>query len=356
MSPWYQNLIGWGATLALGATGGGVFNALGLPLPWMLGALLFCLIGALAGLPLRAPAPIRPWVVAVIGVMLGASFHAETFSHAWGWIASLLGLVLSMALSAALVVPLFIRFGGMSPATALFAAMPGGLSEMVEIGRAYGGDERMITLAHTARIILVIAVLAVWFRLVLGLEVQGVAPLGKQVGPPGLTDSLLLLGCGVIGAGAGRRIKLPAPTFLGPMALSALVHVLGWTDSSPPSWLVISAQIALGSILGSRFVGVPVRAVGRALMLGLVATGLMLTVVLALAVLLHGSLGQDTEQVVLAYAPGGLTEMSLIALSMGADVAYVATHHLVRIILLMALASSLIGAIAKRLSKADQAR
>lgn len=346
-SPW----IGWIATVALGAAGGGVFRALGLPLPWMLGALLFCLIGALAGAPLRAPTPARPWVVAVIGVMLGASFHPGTFSHVLGWAASLVGLVVSMALSAALVVPLFRRFGQMSPATSLFAAMPGGLSEMVEIGRAYGGDERAITLAHTARIILVIAVLAVWFRVVLGLDVQGVAPLGQQSDPPGVWDSAILLVCGVVGALAGQRFKLPAPTFLGPMALSAAVHVAGVTDSSPPAWLVIAAQVVLGSILGARFVGMPARAVVRALVLGLVATALMLAVVLALAVGLHGMLGQDTEQVVLAYAPGGLTEMSLIALSMGADVAYVATHHMVRVILLMALASSLIGAIARRMNR-----
>jgi len=41
---------------------------------------------------------------------------------------------------------------------------------------------------------------------------------------------------------------------------------------------------------------------------------------------------------VLAYSPGGLAEMSLVALAMNADIAYVASHHLVRISVVMALA------------------
>ena len=42
--------------------------------------------------------------------------------------------------------------------------------------------------------------------------------------------------------------------------------------------------------------------------------------------------------VLLAFAPGGLAEMSLIALALGVDVAYVATHHVVRIFFIVALA------------------
>jgi len=34
---------------------------------------------------------------------------------------------------------------------------------------------------------------------------------------------------------------------------------------------------------------------------------------------------------VLAFSPGGLTEMSLVALALEIDTAFVATHHIVRI-------------------------
>ena len=37
----------------------------------------------------------------------------------------------------------------------------------------------------------------------------------------------------------------------------------------------------------------------------------------------------------LAYSPGGITEMTLLALSLDLDAAFVATHHVIRISLLV---------------------
>ena len=68
--------------------------------------------------------------------------------------------------------------------------MPGGVVEMVEIGRAEGGDEKAIILAHVWRIVLVIAAIAFWFRLVLGFGVDGMMPLSET--PTGPVDLLIL--------------------------------------------------------------------------------------------------------------------------------------------------------------------
>jgi hypothetical protein len=37
----------------------------------------------------------------------------------------------------------------------------------------------------------------------------------------------------------------------------------------------------------------------------------------------------------LAYSPGGLAEMSLVALSRGIEVAFVAAHHIIRVFIVM---------------------
>jgi hypothetical protein len=48
--------------------------------------------------------------------------------------------------------------------------------------------------------------------------------------------------------------------------------------------------------------------------------------------------GLPVVALMLAFAPGGLAEMSLIAIAIGADAAFVATHHVVRIFLIVVLA------------------
>ena len=64
----------------------------------------------------------------------------------------------------------------------------------------------------------------------------------------------------------------------------------------------------------------------------------MLMLTFSFAFAFYQMFGQTLEQLVLAYSPGGLAEMSLVALAMNADIAYVASHHLVRISVVMMMA------------------
>ena len=337
------------ATIALGASGGALFYALNMPLPWMLGAIVITLVGTLAGWNLSGPERARPYVVAIIGVMLGSGFKPDTFDHLDQWAVSLAGLVLCVAMSAFIVQAYLHRIGGQSRVTALFSAMPGGVVEMVEIGRAQGGDEKAISLAHVWRIILVIAAIAFWFRWVLGYEVDGMMQLTPE--PNGPLDLLILGLCAVLGSALGLGLKLPAPTFIGPMALSAAAHMVGITHGSPPLALVIMAQIFLGTIVGCRFKGSQPADVFYAFRLAIVSTAIMMAVAAVTAWGVNVVTGYSTAQLLLAYAPGGLNEMSLVSLAIQADVAFVATHHLVRIIVLLALAGTVLAKVATIMNK-----
>lgn len=323
--------------LLVGAGGGVAFAQLGLPLPWMLGALTATLVAAVAGVRLHLPMAIRPPVIVVIGVLLGSGFTPDLLAQAGGWAVSLLAMAVYLAVAAAVVVPFYARVGGFDRVTAYFAGMPGGLTEMVTLGAEAGGDERRIILAHAARIVVTVAAVAFWFRLVQGYEVSG-RPGGAPLHDMAWRDIALLAACGVAGALAGSWLRLPAATLLGPMLLSGLAHVTGLTASAPPGGLVVVAQVVLGTAMGCRFVGVGAREVGRALVLSAGATALTLAVGLGFALALQAFLGFRADQVLLAFAPGGLTEMGLIALAIEAEVAFVALHHVARIVLVIVMA------------------
>ena len=75
----------------------------------------------------------------------------------------------------------------------------------------------------------------------------------------------------------------------------------------------------------------------HALKLAVFSTAIMIAVAACFAWAVYRVIGYSTAQLILAYAPGGLNEMNLVSLASQVDVAFVATHHLVRILVLLAL-------------------
>jgi uncharacterized membrane protein AbrB (regulator of aidB expression) len=60
---------------------------------------------------------------------------------------------------------------------------------------------------------------------------------------------------------------------------------------------------------------------------------------------LHLMVGLPIAAVFLAFAPGGITEMSLIALSLHVSVVFVALHHVIRIVLAISIARFFVGRV-----------
>ncbi|CAK0742988.1 Ammonia monooxygenase [uncultured Gammaproteobacteria bacterium] len=335
--------------LSIGTVGGALFHLLRLPLAWMIGAMVATAAAAIGGATLAVPRRFRNAMVVILGVLLGGAFTPAIFTQAGTWLVSLSALVPYVALTTLIGLAYLRRIGGYDVTTAFFTATPGGLSEMTMVGGALGGDEAAISLAHSLRVIMVVMVVPVWFQLTHG-ETSTLAPAltnalaGARAalpGPPLSTLSLwewaLLAGC-ALGAPAARLVRLPASFLIGPMIVSAVVHGLGVSAVQPPGVLVAAAQVAVGAAIGCRFTGVDLHTLGRGAVIALGLTGLTLGLTMVLALTLHRTTGLGLGALILAFTPGGLTEMSLVALSLGFDVAFVSTHHIVRILLIVALA------------------
>jgi len=321
--------------LSIGAVGGFVFTKLTMPLPWMLGAMLFNTVAALMKAPVAPPVKIRPGMVLVLGVLLGSGFTPDMLDRAGQWVTSLGLLAVYIAAVGAAVVPFYMIVGGFDRTTAYFSGMPGGLQEMLTIGHAMGGNDRMIALTHASRILLVVFAVAFWFRLVEGLEMGDRSRFGVSILDVAPIDLLILAACGAVGWPLARLLRFPAPMLVGPMLVSAAVHLAGLTASKPPIELVNFAQLILGTIIGCRFLGTELREFRRVILLSLGATGVMMAVTALFTWIVSHLSHIDSILVLLAYSPGGLAEMSLVALALQADVAYVAMHHTVRIALVV---------------------
>jgi membrane AbrB-like protein len=329
-----RNLASSLPSLLIGAVGGAVFLWLHMPLAWMLGAMFFTGVSVLAGidrkLTMRVEPRLRTVMIVIIGVMLGSAFRPEMIDRAREWLGLIVLMLAYIPVVTALCYLVFRRLAGLDPVTAYFSAAPGGLQEMTLVGEAYGGDGRSIILTHALRVFITVMTVPVYFRFVEQLNVPPMAQ-GAHVWQLQWFEAALLIVCGAVGWYAARFMRIPAAQLVGPMIVSAIVHLAGWSHAAPPPEIVAAAQVVMGAALGCRFVGTPLKEVGRIATWAVIATFAMLAVALGMTLGFADWAGIKTEALMLVLSPGGMAEMSLVALGLGVEVAIVASMHIFRI-------------------------
>lgn len=336
-------------TLAIGACGGAVAYAINIPLPWLLGALITTTVLSLAGVRLRAPTGSRKGVLVVIGVMLGAAFTPDMAGDITLWCVSLAIMLLSTAVMMAVSVWFGRRVAGYSIDTAMYSGMPGGVSAVTLMAADSDADLRVVGLTHAVRILVLLLAIPIVLNLIGHVSLQSRSmTFAEWVAMPGLSETLLLIGAGVIGIGLGRWLLLPNPLLFGPVLVSGALHVTGISEAMIPPVIVAFAQVIIGVSVGVRFAGTSLASVGANLLIAVLQALALLVIAVIAAWVAHAITGYSPAVALLAYMPGGAPELSLAALSLGIDPAFVTSHHLLRITVLIMVMPLLLSAM-KRL-------
>ena len=323
-------------TVAIGAMGGALFAFFDLPLAWMLGAMVASALAAFLQVPVTIDPRIRSLMLIVLGTMLGSSFSPEILARAAQWSLSVGALALYAVAAGAIGFLTYRRLFGYPFPTAFFAGAPGGFNEMVMMGTAMGGDERTISLSHATRVFIVVMIVPFWFRY--SGNYQPPAQIAATGPDTQLIDLAMLAAGALVGLTVAKLLRIPAPHLTGPMMSSALIHLLGWTAAAPPLPLVSLSQVIIGAAIGARFSGISFAALAGTIRASIFVSGLMTLLSLSFAGVLASITGLAFAPLLLAFAPGGLAEMSLVALALNVDTAFVATHHIARIIMVVILA------------------
>ncbi|MEM9765274.1 MAG: AbrB family transcriptional regulator [Pseudomonadota bacterium] len=331
-------------TMAIGIAGAMLAKLVALPLPWLSGSLLAVAGAAVAGFRLRGeiltfPLQLRRYFVPIIGVAIGGAFTPALLSEAPGWWITLLALLVFLPIAHALGYVIYRHAAGYPRETAFFAAMPGGLIEAVAMGEKAGGDAATLTLLQFSRLILCILLVPLGITLYEGMAVGSASGVAFGAGEAlGVADALILLAAGAVGLLGAERIGMPAAVITGPILASGFVHLAGFTEADPPAWIVSLTQLIVGTSLGVRFTGFPRASLARGMAAAAASVGLALALALAIGLGLAAAVGEDAEAVILAFAPGGVVEMSLVALSLQISVVFVSAHHVARILLCVFMA------------------
>ncbi len=322
--------------LLIGLVGGAIFAWLDLPLPWMLGALAATMGASLTGVDIAVPQAARKLVIAVVGVILGSSFTGDRIVNLSEWLPSLAVMPVYVLVLGAVILFYLRKISGFDHKTGFFAATPGGLSEMVILSDQLGGDLRSVALFHSARLILIVFSIPLLASYVVAIDTTAIVDdTHNEIRPLDLGSVAVI---GIVGWWLAQRLRLPASTFMGPLLASMIAHLTGLISLSPPAFLLAMAQLVIGASVGARFSGVPFSLIMRTLLIGGGGALIMLALTFLFAVALHHATGHPLTLILLALIPGGFPEMSLIALGMGMDPAFVVTHHAVRTLIIFVFA------------------
>ncbi len=164
---------------------------------------------------------------------------------------------------------------------------------------------------------------------------------------------LLTLLIASAGGFIGYKLKLPAGTMLGAMALVIAFNLM--TDRAfLPSNSRVVLQIMAGAVLGAGISKRDVFMLRHVIKPSIILITSMIFINLVFGYLMHRFGGLDLKTAFFATAPGGLTDMSLIADEIGADMIQVSSLQLFRILFIFAILPFLFRRIIKKRSNQKQ--
>lgn len=287
--------------------------------------MIAAICAVLFGLRLWVPNALRNAAFIVLGVQIGSSVTMETLATAARWPLSLVMLAATVTVVTAACYLFYRRMRGWPQADALFASLPGALSLVVALADDAKADMRRVIIAQSIRLFFLVAALPLVINS-LSSPAKSQAPLANGV----WWEIALVVAASAAVALLLERLRVPAGLFVGAIVTSALFYVGGIAHGALPMPVLILANVILGTSLASRFQDFTMGELLHALGDGVAGFAIALVASVLGAVLASTIAVLPFAQTLLAFAPGGLDVMTVIALALNLDPAYVGAHQLAR--------------------------
>src|SRR4051812_36526975 len=317
-------------TFALGGAGGWLLAWLDAPAPWLTGSMLAVAASALSGLPLGMPNWVRTLAFVMLGISIGSAVTPEALGEIRSWPGSVCLLLLTIGATTAASAVHLTRVRGWDVMTARYCALPGALSQVLVLAMRSGADLPRIALAQSLRVFVLVALLP-WLIPTPGeagsAQIQAVVELT-------IGGSAVMLMTGLAAGILLDRVGIPGGALLGGMIASAVLHGTGVLEGRLPGPLPLAAFVATGCVIGLRFRGASLFRMRATLRGGFESVALAIVITAGFALAARYWLDLPYGQLWLAYAPGGVEAMTIMAFALGFDPAFVGGHHVIRIIMI----------------------
>jgi membrane AbrB-like protein len=311
---------------------------LGVPSAALFAALAVGVVVALASVaPRGVPRRVGLAAQGALGVYIGTMVHRDALSALgsdWPVVVAVGVATLLLSIAAGALLGLH---RDVSPLTGALALVAGGASGLVAIARELGGDDRIVAVVQYLRVALITASMPVVVTLVYHANKSHPrAPVSQSASAPWYLSIAMLFALVLVGAAAGRFVRLPGAGLLGPMALTIALQLTGLSMGlAVPAVLVQLAYMLIGWQAGLAFTRESLRAIERLLPAALGLIVLLNVATAGLGVILATLAGVSQLEGYLATSPGGIYAVLATAVETGSDVTFIIAVQVLRVLLML---------------------
>jgi membrane AbrB-like protein len=333
-------------TMVVAATGGLTLGLLGMPAGFLSGSILAVALASLCGRPMIMPVPMMRVLLVLIGISIGAVVTPATLKGVASFPLSIATVIVAMTCISVAGTYYLRVVHGWDTVTAYLAASPGGLSQVMALAAELNADMRAIAIVQTVRVVIIAVGLPAGLS-ALGLVGHSTRSIGGTFDPAHLDEMAILVAASIAGAIFAFRVRFPGGLLFGAMLTSAALHGSGLVHVLMPWWVTNTVMVTFGAVTGSRFAGTPLRMIVNFIGAAFGSFAVSVTIASTFAVAIVAVVALPIAEVVIAYAPGSVDAMMLLALALNLDPVYVGAHHLTRIFF-VSLTMPLVGRFAPK--------
>lgn len=346
-----RNFIQFVLFVTVSGVGGLFLSLTGLPIGWMIGTLLMATFLSILRpnflqLPRNQKGIPKYWLYigqCILGIELGQKVNSSVlyiFHENWSTITIMLLLSIFFSSLSGLVLW---KYSNLDMLTSFFATAPGGLSSIPGIAEEVGANTGVVSIVQAMRVFLVILTIPLIISFLnshseANANNYTISTELTKFGIEQLAFTILFVCIAWIGYYIGKFLKFPAPWLIGSMVSVAIVKSFGselfgyelvaWWPQS----LMIVSQIFISASIGSRFHKNMFKGLNRTLIISFLSTiGLIVSVFICAYFV---SIVTDITFLTagLAFAPGGIAEMTTTALVLNGDATFVVAVQVLRVV------------------------
>ena len=305
---------------------------LSFPLPALLGPMIVNAVLCLSGIRMKVHNRLLIPVFTVIGWQLGSRFTPDIWLSFSRWLLAGSMLIFWVILSVLVGMLYFHRIAGYDKRTAFYAALPGALASILSFLEEVKVNQRQVIVAQTVRIFLVIGMLPFIFSIFMELPDPSLIPVGDQLlSFNEISAWCLMMITSIMIMAALHFLHIPSPHLLGSTMVSAAFYTQGWLSVPLPNMALLIALYVLGCILGSRFSSFSWKELAQTAQHAVIVSLILISLSCLGAIICAWLLQLNILSMLLAFVPGGVHEMTVIAFAYDRDPLLVAFLHLVRL-------------------------